>query len=131
MDDEPQGQMFPILHWNGDSDFNERFANEFMGKTLHSDMTFYVELDDALIPGHALIVSAASPMLDQFLSDHVDLASRIIKVANCPLKDFNVMLRYIYSGKKTRVIKSLKSNSFFFLISLNINAPRHCPKPYH
>lgn len=90
-------------HTNGTNDFTNRLADAFMGNTLFSDMTFYLESEQISIPAHSLIVSAASPVLDRCLNGTIWNADRIINILDCPLTDFMVMLRYIYTGKSRMV----------------------------
>lgn len=90
-------------HTNGTNDFTNRLADAFMGNTLFSDMTFFLESDRISIPAHSLIVSAASPVLDRCLNGTgtgtIINTDRIITVPDCALDEFKVMLRYIYTGK--------------------------------
>lgn len=83
--------------------FECRFADAYMGKTFQSDMTFYVEKCGTSIPAHSLIVSAASKILERFVlntNDGLRDTKRVVKVTDCPLDEFQVLLRYIYTGKR-------------------------------
>lgn len=92
-------------HTDGTNEFCNRFADAFLGNTLYSDMSFFLEMDNTTIPAHALIVSAASPVLDRCINGSGNLVNndRVIRVPDCPGAEFNVMLRYIYTGRGIKV----------------------------
>lgn len=85
---------------SGARDFSDRLADAYMGKTLKSDMTFFVESDNISIPAHSLIIAAASAVLERciFGVGSIVNSDRVVTIADCPLNDFKVLLRYLYNG---------------------------------
>lgn len=81
----------------------KRLANAYMGNAWQSDMTFLLESDDNIsIPGHSLIVAAASPVLERCVfgtGSIVNAGDCVIKIPDCPLAEFEVFLRFIYTGE--------------------------------
>lgn len=65
--------------------FEDRLADAYIGKSLKSDMAFYVDSDGTTIPGS--IVNT----------------DRVVNVPDCPEEEFLLLLRYLYTGKATRV----------------------------
>lgn len=84
--------------------FEDRLADAYMGKSLQSDMAFYVESDKTTIPAHSLIVSAASEVLEKLIHGTGSIVNtdRVVSVPDCPLEEFLVLLRYLYTGKTIR-----------------------------
>lgn len=80
--------------------YEDRLADAYLGKTLQSDMTFLVELDGTAIPAHTLIVCAASQVLEKLIfgSGSLKNTGRVVKVSNCPKKEFMILLRSLYTG---------------------------------
>lgn len=93
------------IDWNDrpkdPSRFEDRLADIYMGKSLKSDMSFYVESDDTTIPAHSFIVSAASEVLDKLIygTGSIVNTDRVVKVPDCPKEEFLLLLRYLYTGK--------------------------------
>lgn len=75
-----------------------RLADTYMGKSLKSDMTFVLAADGTRIPGHTLIVSAASQVMDNIISDPDWCGGKEIVInIDCPEKSFMQLLRSIYT----------------------------------
>lgn len=85
--------------------FEDRLADAYMGKSLKSDMAFYVDSDGTTIPAHSLIVSAASEELEKLIygTGSIVNTDRVVNVPDCPEEEFLLLLRYLYTGKATRV----------------------------
>lgn len=83
--------------------FENRLQDAYMGKALHADMSFYVESDRETIPAHSLIIAAASEVLERLIYGSGTLVNddRLVTVPNCPLNEFNVLLRYLYTGESS------------------------------
>lgn len=86
---------------DGKHSFVDRFADAYMGKTIQSDMTFVLESSGTLIPAHSWIICAASPVLERLVHGTGSIVNtdRVVTVPDCSLAEFNVLLRYLYSGK--------------------------------
>lgn len=86
---------------NGTNHFDDRFADAYMGKTYLSDMSFFVELDQTSIPSHSFIVAPASKVLERCIFGTGSIANpdRVVKVRDCPLAEFHILLHYLYTGK--------------------------------
>lgn len=98
--------------------FEDRFADAYMGKTLQSDMTFFLESDSTLIPAHTLIVAASSVVLERLIHGTGTIVNtdRVVKVPDCPAAEFQILLYYIYTGKAGVIHNSSNLNISFILI---------------
>lgn len=81
--------------------FNKRLGIAYMGNSWLSDMTFLLELENVSIPGHSNIVAAASPVLEKciFGTGTIVNKDRVVRIPDCSQQEFEVLLRYIYTGK--------------------------------
>lgn len=92
------------IDWNGRNDgtmiFQDRLADAYMGKQLHSDMMFFVESENTYIPAHSLIVAAGSEVLERLVygTGSIVNTDRVVQVPDCPVDAFKHILQYLYTG---------------------------------
>lgn len=93
-------------------------ADAYMGKDLHSDVTFLLESDGTTIPAYSLIVSAVSEVLDKLIHGTGGIVNteQVVNVPYCTRQEFLILLRYLYApGKK----QTLLTISYFFFHIFN------------
>lgn len=91
------------IDWKNRSNdnFEYRLANAYMDKAFASDMSFFIESESITIPGHSFIIAPASEVLERLIlgTGNIPNKERVITVLDCPLKEFKVLQRYLYTGK--------------------------------
>lgn len=80
--------------------FVDRLADAYMGNTLRSDMSFFVEMENLFIPAHANIMAAASEVMERLIygTGSIVNTDRIVTVPDCSEEQFRLLLRYLYTG---------------------------------
>lgn len=83
------------------SHYAKRLATAYIGNAWLSDMSFLLESDNTSIPGHSMIVAAASPVLEKCIfqiGGVLNTDGCVVTIPNCPLREFEIFLQYIYTG---------------------------------